>query len=121
MHPWSARSGSCCCRNTAAWAARRSRTPDTDPETRILGACRILHRVETAALDVGRRGGGGGNAAIGRIGDDGRAEGLDGASAELAEDRIVGAGADVLRGVLGRRLLIAFRDLACPLRGFFGR
>ena len=90
-------------------------------KTRILGARGVLHRVDTAALGVGSRGREGGNAAIGRVGDDGGAEGLDGAGAELAVERIVGAGAGVLRGGLGRRLLIAFSDLAFPLRGFFGR
>ena len=87
----------------------------------VLGARRLLHRVETAALDLGSCGGEGGNAAIGRVGDDGGPQRLDGAGAELTVERVVGAGAGVLRPGSGRGLLVVFRELAFPFRGFFRR
>ena len=73
------------------------RTPDTDPEGPDPGRSRALHRLDTPALDLGSRGRERGNAAVGRVGDDRRAERLDDAGAELAEERVVGAGAGVLR------------------------
>ena len=88
---------------------------------RVLGARGVLHPVDTLALALGRGGRQRGNAAIRRIGDDRRAERLDGAGPELAVDRIVGAGAGAFRGRLRRRLLIAFSDLAFPRRRFFRR
>src|SRR4051794_574907 len=74
-----------------------------------------------AALDLGRRGGERRNAAVGRVRNDRRPEGFDGAGAELAEERVVGPGAGVRCCGPGRTLLIVFSDLAFPLCGLFGR
>ena len=57
----------------------------------------------------------------GGIGDDRGSARLDDARAELAVEGVVGAGPGAARGGFGRRLLVAFRDLAFPLRGLFRR
>ena len=87
----------------------------------VLRALATLDRVEAAALHRGRFGCEGRNASIGWIGDDGGPQRLDGASAELPVERVVGAGAGIPGRRLGRRLLVVLSDLAFPLRGLFGR
>ena len=87
---------------------------------RIFSARGVLLRFDSAALDLGRRGRERGNAAVERVGHDGGSEGLDGAGAELAEERVVSTGADVFRAGLGRTLLVVSSDLALPLGGFVG-
>ena len=58
------------------------------------------------------------DAAIRWIGHDGRPARLDGARAELAIERVVGAGAAPLRRLVRRRLFVAPSRLPFPLRGF---
>src|SRR6185369_4418188 len=87
----------------------------------VLGALGILERVESAALHRRRFGCEGRNPSIGWIRDDGGPQRLDGASTELPVERVVGASAVIPGRRLGRGLLIVLRDLAFPLRGFFGR
>ena len=105
---------------------RKHRRPGRDErqtlilKTQILGARAASHRLGTAALDVGRGRRQRRDAPIGGVGDDGGAERLDGARAELAVDRVVGAGAGVLPRGVGWRLLVAFSDLTLPLRSLLG-
>ena len=87
-------------------------------QARILRAGQAFLRVGAATPHGGRRGRQGRNATIGRVGDDGGAERFDGAGAELAEERVVGARAGARRRGLLRGFLVAFSDLAFPRRGF---
>src|SRR5882762_5739672 len=100
---------------------RRQKSQALILKSRIFSALRVLLPLGTPALDFGRRGRERGNAAVGGVGHDGGSEGLDSAGAELAEERVVRAGADVLCVCLGRTLLIVLSDLAFPLCGFFAR
>ena len=63
----------------------------------IFGVFEPLQPLETATLDLGSRRRQRGDATVGRLGDDRGAQGLDGAGAELAVERIVGSGAAAIR------------------------
>src|SRR6266508_1401423 len=99
---------------------RRDKSQALILEARLFSALGVLLPLSSAALDVGgcrreRR-----NAAVGRLRHDGSPEGLDRARTELAIDRVVRAGADVLRSGLRHTLLIVLSHLTFPRCGFFG-
>src|SRR5688500_18605794 len=101
--------------------ARRQERQTPILKSWIFRVLKLLHPLETATLDLCSCRRERGDSTVGRVGDDGGAEGLDGARAVLAVERIVGSGAAAPRRGPARRFLVPQSKFAFPLRRFFRR